>query len=259
MRNHHQTYKLKHSQNFIRSEKTAKDIVSRMSLTPQDIVVEIGPGKGELTKHLLPHVALLIGVEKDTQMAQNLPRHMNNDPKLLCFQADFLNWGLPFSDFKLIGNIPFAHTAEIIRKLTRHQSPPQVSYLIMQKEAGLKYTGTPHESVFSIKLKLLFDVKILMSIPRNQFRPVPSVDAVLLAIYKKDKPTLPVEQQDRFIRFIEQIFFGYQDSAKKALRKFLSTKQIERLESLLKIDLNTRRTSISFEQWVKIFTVVDCR
>ena len=98
-----------------------------------------------------------------------------------------------------------------------------------------------------------------MSIPRNQFRPVPSVDAVLLAIYKKDKPTLPVEQQDRFIRFIEQIFFGYQDSAKKALRKFLSTKQIERLESLLKIDLNTRRTSISFEQWVKIFTVVDCR
>jgi 23S rRNA (adenine-N6)-dimethyltransferase len=252
---HHSSYKFKYSQNFLKP-RVAEGLVSQMQLYPFDQVIEIGPGTGQLTRLLLPQVEMVLGVEQDARLAQELVNLLKDNSNFLCINSDFLQWDLPLGNFKIVGNIPFAHTAEIMWKLVRHQSPPQQSYLIMQREAAAKFSGTPRETLFSLRWKPVFDLRILREIDKYSFSPVPRVDAALLQVSLRQTPLLSGSDLADYRNFVEQMFTGRQPTVKKELRKMYGDKVVQRIRRDLGIDLDRRKGELGVEEWIRLWTPV---
>lgn len=252
---HRKPYKIQYSQNFLH-DHAAQVLSDKMNLKSDDVVIEIGPGTGQLTKLLLQRVKFVLAIEKDPQLSSKLCKDFQNYHNFMCVNADFLNWELPLTTFKLVGNIPFAHTSEIVRKLVNHQSPPKESYLIIQYEATQKFTGVPTETLFSLTHKPVFEFKLLTKIPRHEFNPQPRIDAGLLQISRRDVSLLSKSEMPRYIKFIEQVFQNYHPNAYSALKKFVNREKLHDLSNKLSVNLSKKRSDIKFEEWLKIFLSV---
>jgi len=172
---------IKYSQNFISDNSLALQIGELLNIHPDDLVIEIGSGTGALTKILIQKTKKLITLEKDP--------HLTNTP------IDFMNYELPREKFMAVGNIPFALTADIVRKLLTSMYLDS-AYLIMQKEAGDKFVSGTLQSILN---QVDFEIKNLLFISRNSFQPKPKVDACLIMFKRKIKPEI---NDSRFKDFV---------------------------------------------------------
>ena len=176
---------IKYSQNFIsdNSLSLSLQIVDLTDINPDDLVIEIGSGAGALTKYLIQKTKRLITIEKDPQFTSN--------------PIDFMEYELPQESFKIVGNIPFALTADIVRKLLS-SSYLESAYLIMQKETGDKFvSGTLQSILYQID----FEIKNLLFIERRHFRPQPKVDACLISFTRKPIPEITNSKFKDFVTY----------------------------------------------------------
>lgn len=249
---HHSLYKIKYSQNFLRSFATAKSLVDSMQLEPTDRVIEIGPGSGQLTKHFVNKVAVVIAIDKDPNLSAKLAGRLGEPKNLVSLHGDFAELELPVNGYKIVGNIPFAQTAEIVRKLTSYRAPPLASFLIMQFEAAQKLTGKPHETLQSLSLKARFDIEILKFLPAKEFVPQPKVNAALVAIKLNEK--LSGNALKNYLSLLNEAFNGNYQS----LFEFLEKKYGYRRAVEINRQINARklRRAIRFEEWVKLAEVL---
>jgi len=174
---------IKFTQNFISNKSLSLQIINLANIQPNDLVIEIGSGMGALTRILSRRSKRLITIEKD--------------PKLTSDPIDFMKYELPQENFKIVGNIPFALTADIVKKLL---SSPYLesAYLIMQKEAGDKFvSGTLQSILYQID----FEIKNLLFIDRGSFRPKPRVDACLISFTRKHTPEITDQKFKDFVTY----------------------------------------------------------
>lgn len=139
MVNQKNTRQLSHSQNFLKSSKFVESLVAKANIDKGDLVVEIGPGTGIITKILTKKAGRVIAVELDSRLAINLSSKLKglfNNVDVV--QADFLKWQLPQEPFKMFSNIPFNLTTDIIKKLTTGNQLKE-SYLIVQDKAAQRF------------------------------------------------------------------------------------------------------------------------
>lgn len=195
--------KLSASQNFITSGKLLHRIVNLSSITRQDTVIEIGTGKGHLTRALCQKCGFLYSIEIDRKLYQHAKERLAGCQNLKLIQGDFLDYQLPTgTDYKVFANIPYFITTQIIRKLTETTCPPADLWLIMEKGAAKRFTGRPRETTQSLLLKTGWDMKILYHFQKNDFHPMPSVNSVLLHLSRKQKPDLARKDLPEFRQFI---------------------------------------------------------
>ncbi|MCL2884926.1 MAG: rRNA adenine N(6)-methyltransferase family protein, partial [Oscillospiraceae bacterium] len=206
---------LRVSQNFLTSPALIRRIVRLAHFTPGDTIVEVGAGKGHLTRGLLETGAAVTAVELDGALYRGLKEKFGAQKNLRLVHADFLDWPLPRTSYKVFANIPFNRTTAIVRKLTgeagadgsaregqhRHTNSPRANvqagartspragnrlpeeaWLIMEKGAAKRFLGQPRESLFSMLLKPFFDLDICYHFRREDFHPAPAVDTVLLQL-----------------------------------------------------------------------------
>lgn len=164
-------------------------------------MVEIGPGKGHITRHLLPRCGRVTAVELDPKLYANLQAKFAGESRLHLVQGDFLTWQLPRGNYKVFANIPFSRTTEIVRKLTQGPRPPQEIWLVMQKGAAKRFLGHPRENLTSLGIKPWFEGEILYHFRREDFHPLPSADIVLLHLKRKLAPDLTAAQRGAWLRF----------------------------------------------------------
>ena len=129
--------KLKDSQNFLYDSQLVKKLINLTSINKFDIVYEMGPGKGIITKELDKIVQKVIAVEIDKNLADNLKTQFKNSNTSI-INGDFLNFSLPKTNYTFVSNMPFNLTAQILNKILDYDNSPVKSYLIMQYEAFLK-------------------------------------------------------------------------------------------------------------------------
>lgn len=191
------------SQNFLTSGRVIHQLLRKTSLKPGDKVIEIGPGKGHLTRALLDLCGRLTAVEIDPNLVMKLRARFGDDPRLHLVQADFLRWPLPEQgSYKVISNLPFNQTTAILRKLSETNNPPEEAWLIMERGAALRFLGRPRESLRSLMIKPLFDMSILHRLNREDFHPAPSVDVVMLHLKRKHPSDIPPGQWRQYERFV---------------------------------------------------------
>src|SRR5258706_5282390 len=129
-----QNYNIEFSQNFLKSPELSKEVVDLMGIISDDLVIEIGPGKGALTQYILPLSKKVIAVEKDKELCMKL-REKYEDSKLEVVNQDFLTYQLPQNEsYKVIGNIPFVISTEVVKKVLSEVNPPIQTALFVQKE-----------------------------------------------------------------------------------------------------------------------------
>ena len=235
------------SQNFLTSRKTIDRLISKTTLSGSDTVLEIGAGKGHITKALSKRCQCVISYELDQSLYAKLNPQLKDNVKL--YNADFLKCKLPKQQYKVFANIPFSRTSEIIKKLTAYDNLPTAIWLIMEKGAAKRFLGLPTESPSSLLLKPFYDGKIIWHFDREDFHPAPRVDTVLLELKLKQQYDISPHQRSAFSAFINHsIRYGIYGSHALLTKKQVSTAL--RLARLPQIQISG---DISYIQWLCLF------
>lgn len=232
------------SQNFLTSRKTIDRLLRLTDLSEADTILEIGAGKGHITKALADTGKQVVTYEIDQKLAEKLAPQLPNNVRLI--PNDFLRCPLPKGTYKVFANIPFSRTTEIVRKLTDAENAPQSMWLIMEKGAAKRFCGQPRESRISLQIKPFFDAQIVYHFRREDFHPMPRVDVVMLEFKHKLQPDLPVSQQAAFSAFFEQVH-------RKGLYKLLTKKQVSTALRLAGLPPIEPSGNMQYVQWLCLF------
>lgn len=238
------------SQNFLTSQKILKRIVRLSTITNQDTVLEIGTGKGHLTRVLSHQCKHLLSIELDQKLYAYAKQKLSDIPNLSLIHGDFLTYSLPSNgDYKVFANIPYFITTDIIRKLAEADNPPSSAWLVVEKRAAKRFMGQPKESLRSVLLKTNWQLDIVYYFQREDFHPKPSVDSVLLQLTKKDYPDVDAKDFADFAYFMKHsLHYGL--FRKKSL---LSKKQISTALRLAKLPPIPQSGLVLYIQWLCLF------
>ena len=244
---------IRDSQSFLKDSRLAATLITRCELSQEDVVYEIGPGKGTITAQLAHRCKKVIAIEKDPILSALLARNGPAYPNVTIHNGDFLEHPLPRYPYKVFSNIPFNITSAIVTRLTTAPNPPEDAYLFIQKEAAEMYLGRPSETLRSVLLKPWFEMEIVHSFHRHDFTPVPSVDVVLLRLRKRQPPLVNHANRQSFRDFVAYTFTTWRPTLGAILKDVFSWGQLKQISREFRIDLGVTPTGLRFEQWLHLF------
>ena len=242
------------SQNFLRDNRLIESLISHSGITPADTVLDIGAGKGLITRELARHCRHVIAIEKDTELVEQLAESIGGLSNVELIADDVLRVDLPAHPYKVFASIPYSLTAAIIAKLTSSPRPPLTAHLVVQTEAAHKYMGVPRETLSALLLKPWFRASTVHYFNRRDFIPVPSVDSVLLRIDKRQPPLLSPVAQSLYRDFIVYCFVHAGHSLYATFARFLGPQAMSAIASTLQISRSVTPSAIDFEIWLCLFS-----
>ena len=242
-----------YSQNFLKDPCLVASLLDRVEISNNDVVYEIGPGKGIITQQLALRCKQVVAIEKDPHLATLLLQNFADWPNVTIHKGDFLQYRLPHQPYKVFANIPFNITTAIVTRLTTADYPPEDAYLTMQKEAAQMFLGKPHESLRTILLKPWFEMAIVHNFERKDFIPAPRVDVVMLRLRKRGPPLVHNADKQRFRDFVVHTFTAWQPTIKITFKSIFTRQQLNYIKRGLGIELDVTPTSLFFEQWLNLF------
>jgi 23S rRNA (adenine-N6)-dimethyltransferase len=191
-------------QNFL-DAATAERLVDQAGFRREELVVEIGAGRGVMTSALARRQLRAIAIEPDPHWFHRLTRENAANSRIRVVQADFLSWPLPTEPFRVIGSLPFDRTTDILRRLLDNPDTGlKRADVIVQWEVAQKRAAQPPSTLLSTIWAPWWEIRIVERIPANKFRPVPSVDAGFLTIVRRDPPLLPPVMTRSYAQFLQQ-------------------------------------------------------
>lgn len=249
--------RIKLSQNFLKSKKLVRKLIEKSSISKDDITYEIGAGNGIITEELIKHCRKVVAFEIDRNLYEKLNQKLKKYPeKVELKQKDFLKYPLTKHKYKVFANIPFNITSNIIRKLMFSNSPPEDSYLIVQKEASSKFAGRPLSSsntLVSILMKVEFQMEIFHKFNKSDFFPKPKVEVVMLRVRKKDKPLVSKEEKSLFYNFITFAFSQFEPNILKGLGEVIDEQIIRDVAESTGFSASSKPSQLEKDHWLALF------
>lgn len=235
------------SQNFLTSSVTIRQLMKLAKISASDHVIEIGAGKGHITRELAKICRQVSAYEADQKLVEILKEQLPQKDNIKITARDFLQVSLPEKgDYKVFSNIPFAITSDIIRKLTETKNPPKDTWIVMEKGAAIRFVGKKFDTAASLALKPFFSSRVVHQFQKSDFHPEPSVDVVFLHIRKKETPDIPVSQRKRFLQFVDI-------SQKYGLLKLLNRKQVSGALRDAGLPPLEECSELSYTHWIHLF------
>jgi 23S rRNA (adenine-N6)-dimethyltransferase len=242
-----------YAQHFLKDPRLVASLLARCSIGRDDVVYEIGPGKGIITEQLALRCKQVVATEKDPRLSALLQQKFAGTPNVTLHEGDFLHERLPRTPYKVFANIPFNSTKALVTKLTSADYPPEDTFLAMQKEAAEMFCGMPHESLCSVLLKPWFEGEMMHRFRRKDFVPEPRVDVVMLRLRKRGPPLVGNAERQRFRDFVVYGFTTWRPTLRAILKGIFTGQQLKHVRRELAVDFATTPTSLSFEQWLNVF------
>lgn len=258
-------------QNFLTSRSVITKMVSVGEVSEKDIVVEIGPGRGALTRALLGRAQKVIAIEKDPQLIEVLRQTFPDEIKrgqlelipddALGADIERLTDGKPY---KLIANIPYYITGALLRTYLSMQHAPETLVFLMQKEVAeriVKRGGK--ESILSLSVEAFGTPKYIQKVSPKSFTPSPAVDSAILSVTNISKKAFrQLEQQHGSIaahewenKFFELVKTGFAHKRKTLMKNLSGLFEREELEIAIrgcKLRDDVRAENVSFQHWLCI-------
>jgi 16S rRNA (adenine1518-N6/adenine1519-N6)-dimethyltransferase len=197
-------------QYFLYDPVIIEAIIQAAQLEPDDLVVEIGPGPGSLTKRLAEKVQHLIAIELDNALYGKLTTKFTGYGNVELIRGDALEYqyeNLPA--FKAVANIPYYITTPIIFRLLDARKNLKSMTLTIQKEVAERIVAKPggkEYGVLSIMVQYYADCSLQFIIPKEAFRPSPKVDSAVVHMRILDKPSVAVRDEKQFFRIVRAAF-----------------------------------------------------
>jgi len=246
-------HRIRFSQNFLHDRRLVDHLVEESNLGRNDIVLEIGPGDGIITDALARRCGHVLAVEKDQRQVMVLQRRFHHRQGVTVFWADFLEFPLPATRYKVFASIPYNITTAIVAKLTSGVSPPDDAFLIVQREAAAKFIGAPVGTLVALELRPWFELSIRRELQRTDFRPVPAVDSVLLQLRRRPEPLVPNELRGAYRDLITALFTAWKPSVSEALTAIAPVETVRLLRAELGADLSRSPARVPFALWLRLF------
>lgn len=206
-------------QNFLTSVPARIAIIEAGEISPTDSILEIGPGRGFLTKALLETGAKLTALEKDKDLIPLLTEQFGNSPSFTLVEGDALTYDPEKPGYKLIANIPYYITGAILERYLSHINQPILMVVLIQKEVAERVCARDgKESILSLSVKVYGEPRLVYRVSRGSFNPAPTVDSAVLQIKN-------VSRKNFKNQYHEQIFF-------KALKRGFAHKRKYLLSNL---------------------------
>lgn len=211
-------------QHFLKDRAIIKRILAEAEVGPEDRILEIGPGKGAITKDLAEAAGRVVAIELDPVLAGALPPH----PRLQVVHADVLEVDLeallaPHDDWKVVANLPYYITTPILEKLlTQGRSRIRSMWVMVQKEVAdrMAARGTRESGALSHFVQYHADTKVLFKVPPRAFAPPPEVDSAVVRLLVHRTP--PVDAPEKLMfTLIRAAFNGRRKTLRKSLAGLL--------------------------------------
>eukprot|EP00727_Mastigamoeba_balamuthi_P001852 m51a1_g11664 putative probable dimethyladenosine transferase (306) ;mRNA; f:5370-6718 len=180
-------------QNILKNPLIVQGIVDKAEVRASDVVLEIGPGTGNLTMRLLAAAKTVIAVELDPRMAAAVKKRASateHGQKLQLIVGDFLKVDLPYFDV-CVANVPYNISSPLVFKLLAHRPAFRTAVLMFQREFALRLAAPPGDEMYcrlSANCQLLSNVAHVMKVGRNNFRPPPKVESSVVRIRPHNPP-----------------------------------------------------------------------
>jgi len=246
------------SQNFLINDRAARRIAESLDLKKDDLVLEIGAGKGALTKHLLEKAKKIIAVEIDKTLCAYLKENFGHRENLEVINQDILK--VNFKDLipsksscKVVGNLPYQITSPILSLLIKNKEFIPQSVLMVQKEVAMRICSVPGDrdwSPLSIAIQLYSDVKILFRLKPTSFFPRPKVDSSVIRIVFLPEPKVSVPNEDLFFKVVRSAFGQRRKTMLNSLSSNLDLpkKEIDLILNKMNIDPQRRAETLSLSE-----------
>ena len=166
-------------QNFIADGRVVSRILHAAEISPDDLVLEIGPGRGVLTRRLAERAGSVVAVELDDALADSLKSEFEDSPNVSITHADareasideLVPAGMPY---KLVANLPYYAASPIIRRFLEADHKPKLMVVMVQREVARSMCAEPGKmSILSVATQLYGSPRVVMSVPPRVFRPSP--------------------------------------------------------------------------------------
>jgi len=256
----------KMGQSFLINKSALKKIVETAQLTPQDIILEIGPGIGTLTKELAEKAKKVIAIEKDGKMVEILKKTLENCRNVKIIHNDILKISnfkcslrdalrvKQISNYKVVANIPYYLTSPLIRKCLESEKKPDEMILMVQKEVAQRICSKPPDmSLLSVSVQFYAQAKIFAYISKECFWPRPKVESAIIKIsnIKNQKSKIFIE---KFFKVVRAGFSHPRKQLANNLSKSLEKDKNEINLWLLKnnIDPKRRAETLGIEDWINL-------
>lgn len=252
-------------QNFLTSKRAVWNIARAGNIVPGETILEIGPGRGVLTRALLDAGAKVIAIEKDRELIEVLNKTFEKEianEQMKLIEGDVLeieaeNIGLENGKYKIIANIPYYITGQFLRKFLSGTRQPQTMVLLLQKEVVTRIIARDKkESILSISVKVYGEPRLVGKVPARDFKPAPQVDSAIIAIENISKKNFLTAQneptKEKEDEFFEIVRAGFAHKRKKMIRNLESVANpeiIEKAFAICEISSNERAEDISLEKW----------
>jgi 16S rRNA (adenine1518-N6/adenine1519-N6)-dimethyltransferase len=275
-------------QNFLKSGSALRAIIVAGQIEPNEIVLEIGPGKGALTKKLLETGTKVIAIEKDRELIPYLEEKFATEIKnkqLVLIEGDILELDMKqifdkvvklvswlvgkqnakkipnklttspthnlYLPYKLIANIPYYITGEVIRKFFEEKNQPEKMVLLVQKEVAHRIVARDlKESILSIACKAYSVPKYIQTVKRDAFNPAPNVDSAIISFQHINKNTFE-ENKISEKNFFETVKLGFAHKRKKLsgnLKNIKTTLNQSKFESIK----DKRAENLNLKDWIEL-------
>lgn len=255
-------------QSFLEDPAILQRIVDAAELVADDLVLEIGPGLGTLTRLLASRAGRVLAVELDERLAAILPDLLADCPNVEIIHDDILALD-PASLFpgrtcgyKVVANLPYYITSAVLRHLLESQARPRLLVLTVQHEVAQRLVAVSGEmSLLAVSVQFYGRPRIVARIPAGAFYPSPQVDSAVVRIDVYERPPLPVDDAAGFFRVVQAGFGQRRKQLRNALAHGLS-RPVEEIAVALDragIDPRRRAETLSLDEWAALWRVIAAR
>ncbi len=256
-------------QNFLVNEEAINKIIENSQIGKEDLVIEIGPGLGTLTKHLLKKAQKVICIELDKKMVEILENRFSNNQNFELLNQDILKVNLKslieeqnknarFQKVKIVANLPYYITTPIIMKLLEEEIPLESITIMIQKEVADRLIATPGEKqTGAITYRVYYYAKAqeILEVPNDYFIPKPEVTSKIIKLSIRKEPPVILEDKEKMFKIIKCAFMQRRKTLLNALvnaKIFENKGKGMQILKDLKLDLNIRAEKLSLQDYADI-------
>ena len=245
-------------QHWLNDDNILDEIVYLADLNSSDHVLEIGPGTGNLTKKLIQKCSVM-AVELDQKLYLKLKNLNLINLELINESILKFDFNIMPKQYKIVANIPYYLTSNLIRVLSSLDNKPQLIILLVQNEIATRLTAKPGQySLLGLTAQFYFDIQEGPFVSRNAFYPIPKVDSKIIILKPKSKLLLADADSQKFFKLIKTGFASKRKTLFNNLR-IVYKDQCSKLLDLgsIGVDPKMRAQELSLSTWLKIFNYLE--
>ena len=256
-------------QNFLISEQVVNEIVESSKIDKEDLVIEIGPGLGTLTKYLLEKAGKVIGIELDKKMVEILQDRFKLYNNFELYQQDVLKIDLKhlikkekentnIKKVKIVANLPYYITTPIIMKLLEEKLDLESITVMIQKEVADRLIAIPGEKETGAITYAVYYYAIaeaILEVPKESFIPEPEVTSKVIKLNIRKEPPIEVQDKELMFKIIKSAFMQRRKTLINALNNakiFLNKEEGNQILESLKLDESVRAEKLTLENFADI-------